>query len=87
MVSAATRGCSAKFEVAWCERFRPMMITTAPVTTGGMTDSSSRTPSALTAMPTTITSRPAATTPPSCAEMPCSRAATSGATKANDEPR
>lgn len=69
-------------------RFRPISATIAPVTTGGMRASIQRAPAQCTTSPTTASRAPATTIPPSAGPMsPPAFAASTGAMKANDEPR
>ena len=62
-------------------------MTTAPVTTGGISGVDTRAPASLTTMPTSISTTPTASTAPSCAAGPSAAEAVSGAMKANEEPR
>lgn len=88
-VISAMPGCSATSCAAIGARVKPISMTTAPVTTGGIRESSSRAPNAFTAMPTATNNRPATSTPPrsNAGLAPSSCAALSGATNAKDEPR
>ena len=87
-VMIAVSGACLKLLFAAPARFRPIIITIEPVTTGGNSQLTQPIPTALTTRPTTASITPVATTPPSATAIPpFVIAAAIGARKANDEPR